>query len=146
MENSKQTVQIEKVSAINDVTIDELNLLLDDKYAIEEGKKFLEDPNNGLFLAFSDKHVVGFLTAHKLQRLDKKTAEVLLYEVAVAPEYQQRGIGKALIGKVREWAKELHADNVWVLTNRSNAAAMALYQSAGGKIEHTDEQMFTFKT
>ncbi len=110
-----------------------------------EGKKFVSDSNNGLFLAFVDNKVVGFLTAHRLQRLDKRQAEVLLYEIGVDEHYRQQGVGTTLIQAVKEWAKEVAADEVWVLTNKSNIPAMALYTSMGGEAENADEQMFTFK-
>ena len=87
------------------------------------------------------------LTANRLQRFDKRGAEVLLYEIGVREEVRQQGIGKALINEVKLWAKEAGADEVWVLTNKSNTAAVALYESMGGKTESEipDEVMFIFK-
>ncbi len=42
----------------------------------------------------------------------------------------------------KNWAKEMGSDEVWILTNKSNTAAMALYSSSGGTIDNSDEQMF----
>jgi ribosomal protein S18 acetylase RimI-like enzyme len=126
-----------------------LNGLFDEgtEWDLQEGAKFLNDSNNALFVAFLENQAVGFLTANRLQRFDKRGAEVLLYEIGVREDARQKGIGKALIGEVKLWAKETGADEVWVLTNRSNTAAVALYQSMGGKTESVtpDEVMFVFK-
>jgi ribosomal protein S18 acetylase RimI-like enzyme len=71
----------------------------------------------------------------------------LLYEIGVHKEFRQRGIGKALINEVKRWAKQVEADEVWVLTNQSNAAAVALYRSMGGETESEtpDEVIFNFR-
>jgi len=145
-----QPFHIQRITSVTDALIAQINPLLDEHWDIEQGKKFLSNPDNALFLAFSEAAssedmVAGFLTAHRLQRLDKLKAEVLLYEVAVDEKFQQRGIGKALIQAVKDWAKEVGADNVWVLTYASNAAAMRLYQSAGGEEDPPGTRMFTYK-
>lgn len=89
--------------------------------------------------------LVGFLTAHRLQRFDTRKAEVLLYEIGVLPKYQKRGIGKALLAELKKWAKEVGADEIWVLTAQSNKAAIALYTASGGSVESNNEQLFVFK-
>jgi GNAT superfamily N-acetyltransferase len=149
MDASKQQIRIELIRKVDTAFINQLNRLLDAgmEWDSHEGMKFLNDPNNALFVAFLEDQAVGFLTANRLQRFDKRGAEVLLYEVGVQEDSRQKGIGKALIGAVKLWAKETGADVVWVLTNKSNTAAVALYQSVGGKTEceTPDEVMFDFK-
>ena len=144
-ENSQ--IKVEHISTFDGLNIVEFNALRDKgtEWNEQQGKKFLANDDSALFLALAENHIVGFLTAYRLQRLDKKKAEVLLYEISVADNFRQRGIGKVLIGKLKEWASQIESDEVWVLTNRSNVAAIALYTSLGGSIESTDEQMFTFK-
>lgn len=145
--NMESKITIEKVSVLSDALVHQFNTLRDDgtEWESQQGKKFLANADNALFLAFLNTQLVGFLTAHRLQRLDKRKAEVLIYEVAVLKDFRQQGIGKALIAKVVIWAREVKADEVWVLTNKANTAAVALYSSLGGIIESDDEQMFTFK-
>ncbi len=92
------------------------------------------------FLCFA-----GFLTAYRLQRLDKRKAEVLLYEIGVHEGFQRQGIGTKLIAAVKEWATQVAADEVWVLTYASNKAAMALYKSASGEEDPPGTRMFTVK-
>ena len=127
-------LQITRISNTSDFSIVDFNRLLDEGtvWDSEQGKKFIGNDDNALFIAFWEEKASGFLTAHRLQRFDKRKAEVLLYEIGVHPNYRRRGIGKALIEEVKKWAKEVEADEVWVLTEKDNEAAMAMYKSAGG--------------
>ncbi len=149
MDASKPQVRIELIRKVDAAFIDQLNGLFDEgtEWDSQQGEKFLKDSNNALFVAFLENQAVEFLTANRLQRFDKRGAEVLLYEIGVREDARQKGIGRALIREVKLWAKEVGADEVWVLTNRSNTAAIALYQLMGGKTESTtpDEVMFVFK-
>jgi ribosomal protein S18 acetylase RimI-like enzyme len=149
MDASKQQVRIEFIKEVDTLLIRQLNALLDEgtEWDSQQGEKFLKDSNNALFVAFLENQAVGFLSANRLQRFDQRGAEVLLYEIGVHEEFRQRGIGKALINEVKLWAKAAGADEVWVLTNKSNAAAVALYQSMGGETESEtlDEVMFNFR-
>ena len=92
-----------------------------------------------------DGRPCGFLTAHRLQRFDRRRAEVLLYEIGVDDRFRRRGVGAALIAEVKRWAREVGADEVWVLTNTGNAAAMGLYASTGGEEDVPGTTMFTYR-
>jgi len=149
MEAGEQEIRVELIKKADKTFIHQLNGLLDEgtEWDLQQGDKFLNDPHNALFVAFLKDRAVGFLTANLLQRFDKRGAEVLLYEIGVHEDFRQIGVGKALIKEVKLWAKDAGADEVWVLTNRSNTAAVALYQSMGGGTETKtpDEVMFVFK-
>jgi len=149
MDASRSQIRIELIRKVDTAFINQLNGLLDagTEWDAPQGEKFLKDASSALFVAFIKDQAVGFLTANRLQRFDQRGAEVLLYEIGVHDDFRRRGIGKALIVKVKRWAKEAGADEVWVLTNRSNTAAVALYESLGGKTESEtpDEVMFVFK-
>jgi ribosomal protein S18 acetylase RimI-like enzyme len=149
MDASKQQIRIELIKKADAAFINQLNGLFDEgtEWDLQQGAKFLKDSNNALFVAFLENQAVGFLTANRIQRFDKRGAEVLLYEIGVREDARQKGIGKALVNEVKLWAKESGADEVWVLTNKSNTAAVALYQSVGGETESEtpDEVMFNFK-
>ena len=139
-------MKIERIKNVNQDFVDKLNSLFDDKQWNEaEGNKFLANQDNALFVAFEDNTPTGFLTAHRLQRFDSRKAEVLLYEMGVHEDYRRKGIGKALIEEVKKWAKEVGAAEVWVLTEKSNIPAMAMYQSAGGQEEAPGTIMFVYK-
>lgn len=50
-----------------------------------------------------------------------------------------------LLRYLLEDAEQSGCTEVWVLTNRENIAAMAMYKSAGGEETLPDPTMFTFQ-
>lgn len=140
-------MQIVRVSHPTPDFAAQINKQLDEGLVWDEdqGQKFLQNEDNALFVAYVEDEMAGFLTAHRLQRFDQRKAEVLLYEIGVNEDFQRRGIGKALITAVKQWAKAVEADEVWVLTYMDNEAAMALYESMGGEEDDPGTTMFTYK-
>lgn len=143
----KEQIQIRQLTEIEPALLKELNSLFDTgtEWDVEQGNKFLSNQSNALFVAYWDERMVGFITGYRLQRFDKRVAEVLLYEIGVGENFRRKGIGKRLVEELINWAKQTGADEVWVLTNKSNKEAVRLYQSVGGKTESKDEQMFVIK-
>lgn len=140
-------LHIQLLSAVDDALVAELNSQFDEgmSWDAEQGRFFLGNPDNLLAVARWDGQLCGFVSAHRLQRFDKRRAEVLLYEIGVDERFQRRGIGRALVAEVKRWAAEAGADEIWVLTNRGNEAAMALYRASDGEEDAPDVTMFTFR-
>ncbi|MCK5125350.1 MAG: GNAT family N-acetyltransferase [candidate division Zixibacteria bacterium] len=96
--------------------------------------------------AFDDANPAAFLIAYLLPRLAELKPMMLFYEIEVLEKYHRRGIGTALIDKLKEYCQEIGICKMWVLTNESNIAAMKLYQSTGGKLAADDDMvMFVYK-
>jgi ribosomal protein S18 acetylase RimI-like enzyme len=105
--------------------------------------EFLADDRHHIAVAIDDGKVIGFASGVHYIHPDKP-AEMWINEVGVADAYQGRGIGKAVMKTMLAHARALGCVNAWVLTERSNKAAMALYASAGGRESAPDEVMLTF--
>jgi aminoglycoside 6'-N-acetyltransferase I len=105
-------------------------------------KEFLADDRHHLIVALEGKTVVGFVSALHYVHPDKANPELWINEVGVAGPYQGQGIGKALMQSTLELGRHLGCKEAWVLTERSNKAAMKLYASSGGKVD--DTVMVTF--
>jgi GNAT superfamily N-acetyltransferase len=110
----------------------------------EQGAAFLANPDNLLLVARWEGEACGFLSAHRLQRFDRRRAEVLLYEIGVREPFQRRGIGRALVEETKRWAAEVGADVVWVLTEADNGPAMALYAATGGVPDPPGTTLFAY--
>lgn len=54
-----------------------------------------------------------------------------LTEMFVAPEFQQRGIGQAMVRHIEELAREAGATEIVLLTGEENKAGQALYHKCG---------------
>jgi ribosomal protein S18 acetylase RimI-like enzyme len=94
-------------------------------------KEFLDDPRHHIAVAIDDGLVVGFASGVHYIHPDKQP-ELWINEVAVAPTRRRRGLGQALLKALFEVGRSHRCAASWVLTNRNNAAALALYSSVGG--------------
>jgi aminoglycoside 6'-N-acetyltransferase I len=105
--------------------------------------EFLQNPNHHLAVAIEAGVVVGFASGVDYFHPDKD-AELWINEVGVAPTHQRQGVGQRVLRALLERAKERGCKEAWVLTSRSNLAAMRLYASLGGREASEDSVMFTF--
>jgi len=94
-------------------------------------QRFLTEPGHHLLVAYVDDQPVGMVTGVEMTHPDKGT-EMFLYELAVADEHQRRGIGRGLVTRLAGIARDRGCYGMWVLTDRTNVAAMTAYQAAGG--------------
>jgi aminoglycoside 6'-N-acetyltransferase I len=110
----------------------------------ELSAEFLRDPRHHLAVALEDGIVVGFASGVHYVHPDK-APELWVNEVGVAPTHQRRGLGKRLLKKLFDRARELGCREAWVLTSPANGAAIRLYESAGGSDMADPPVMFTFR-
>jgi aminoglycoside 6'-N-acetyltransferase I len=118
--------------------------VFDDPIVESSAQEFLNDPRHRLVVALEKNVVVGFVSAVIYLHPDKPAPELWINEIGVAPSHQRQGIGKALLQRLLEDAKQSGCSEAWVLTDRANLAAMAMYKSAGGVETLPDPTMFTF--
>lgn len=69
---------------------------------------------------------------------------MLLYSLDVVESAQKRGHGRTLVEAFVDHARSSGCTEVWVLTEDTNAAALATYASAGGTRETMPAVMFTW--
>jgi ribosomal protein S18 acetylase RimI-like enzyme len=100
--------------------------------------EFLADPRHHLAVAIDDGLVVGFASGVHYVHPDKPP-QLWINEVAVAATHRRRGLGKAVLAALFEVGRAHRCRVAWVLTDRTNAAAMALYASLGGTEGADDE-------
>lgn len=55
----------------------------------------------------------------------------LIANVAVQPEFRNKGIGRALTAAAMQHAKQRHADETWLHVREDNSGAIGLYRSLG---------------
>jgi ribosomal protein S18 acetylase RimI-like enzyme len=93
--------------------------------------EFLRDPRHHLAVAIDNGVVVAFASGVHYVHPDKPP-ELWINEVGVSPAHQRRGIARAVLAALMSAGRELGCGQAWVLTDHENAAARALYRSAGG--------------
>ena len=106
-------------------------------------EEFLSDPRHHLAVAIADGEVIGFASGVHYVHPDKR-AELWINEVGVAAGQQGRGVGTAVVRALLEHGRRLGCREAWVLTDRTNDAAMRLYASAGGREAPGETVMFEF--
>ena len=94
-------------------------------------QEFLEDPRHHLAVAIDAGVVVGFASAVHYLHPDK-APQLWINEVGVAPTHRRLGLGRAVLEALFGVGRERRCTEAWVLTDRHNRAARALYASAGG--------------
>jgi ribosomal protein S18 acetylase RimI-like enzyme len=110
------------IDEIADVTLDPADMAA-----------LVSDERAYLLAAYVDDRPVGLVYGCRFPRLDGPRPMMFLYEAGVVEEYRRRGIGRALVEEVKRLAEESHCRKMFVPTQASNEAAMALYRSAGGE-------------
>ena len=126
---------------LNNVAVD----VFDDPIVESSAQEFLTDPRHRLVVALDNDLVVGFVSAVIYVHPDKSAPELWINEIGVAPPHHRQGIGKALMRAILEDAKRSGCSEAWVLTERENLSAMAMYRSTGGEESSPDPVMFTFR-
>jgi len=91
-----------------------------------------------LYVAEWDDTVVG---AYIVLQLDGPLWE--LKNIAVTPEWQGKGVGKALIAAAITSARELGANKLEVGTGNSSLDQLAFYQKAGFRMQRIAKNYFT---
>ena len=116
----------------------------DDPIDPENARQFLADPRHHLVVAIDQGVVVGFVSAVNYVHPDKPRPELWINEVSVAAAHRQRGVATRLLRRLFDLAGDLGCSEAWVLTDRTNVAAMRLYSGAAATSAPSDHVMFTF--
>jgi ribosomal protein S18 acetylase RimI-like enzyme len=104
----------------------------------------LADVHTLMLVAFDGELPVGFVLAHELPRRHGDRSELFVYEVDVTVTHQRRGIGRAMLARLAELARERGIRIGFVLTDEDNVAANALYRSAGARGRTVVECEFSY--
>ena len=97
-------------------------------YSVADLSKCLGNERHVFCIASLDGQFSGMASAFVMPKPD---GNVWLYidEVDVCADKQQKGVGKALMKFLLNYAKEHGCDEVWLGTEKDNVAANALYTS-----------------
>ena len=85
-----------------------------------------------VYAALVDGQPVGGLIAHELPMTKAESAELLIYDLAVRVDWQRRGVGRALIGQLREAGAAAGIAEAWVPADNDDAHAVEFYRRTGG--------------
>ena len=92
---------------------------------------FLIDDRHAMILAVSEGQVVGMASAFEYYHPDKKP-ELFINEVGVTPSHRRRGIGRSLVRRLLDFAKDRGCVYAWLGTDKDNVPGRACFGSVGG--------------
>jgi GNAT superfamily N-acetyltransferase len=95
----------------------------------ERAAEYLADPNVLHWVAEDDGRVVGEVLCHYLRLPSGAGRELLLYSIGVREAYRRRGIGRALMEVVLDWARQADIPEIWLLAD--NPGAEEFYVACG---------------
>lgn len=100
---------------------------------VEYYMKSLMDPEKLVLIAQDEqKKPLGYVIAsgaNKWRYRKVKTGE--LENMYVVPRVRRKGVGRALVGEVKEWLKRKGMDRLYVSAYSNNAQAIAFYHANG---------------
>ena len=136
--------QIKRVREFNEELIGQLFSQIGAEHVIPN-RRFFEDEKNILLVAYGNSQPRGFLYAYLLEDIKGEQPKMFLYSIDVLESHRRKGIGTELIGVLKRVAKENSCSKIFVITNKSNVAAMALYKNTGGLFESDDDVVFVYQ-
>lgn len=108
-----------------------------DTHLVSRKSEFEINLNTGYcFVAVENKKIIGFLLAY--ETLPFKGTIYIRY-IGLRPEYQGKGVGLLLYGKLIEKAKHTGIKKIWALINLDNPKSMKLHLKAGFKLSDRKE-------
>ena len=110
-----------------------------------DARAYLRDPRNVFFLATEAGQPLGFLRGTALRQLHSDRPQMFLYEIGVAAPHRRRGVGRALIRALLAYCRRHSFEEVFVLTEPRNEAAVRLYRSTGAVTETSGDRMFVYR-
>jgi ribosomal protein S18 acetylase RimI-like enzyme len=108
--------------------------LLDGAASEAATRRFLAEAGHHLLIADADGYPAGFVCGVEMTHPDKGT-EMFLYELGVEERFRRRGLGRALVERLRDLAMERGCYGMWLLTDDYNRAALATYEGSGASPE-----------
>ncbi len=108
----------------------------------EPQTELLTDERTLFLAAFDDSTPIGFVLAYVLQRRHGDHERLFVYEIGVRADVRRSGVGTALMQRLAVLARERGLRDAFLLTNESNAAAMAFYAALGGVRPNADDVLW----
>jgi len=132
MEANETNVRFKIINSVKELAM--LRSLLDTVFETESKENkgffdsFITNPSICAIGAFLDNKLVGGLVAYELLLL-RGEKEFYLYDIAVLPIEQKKGIGTGLITTLIKEAKQRQVSTIFVEAEADDLGALAFYRS-----------------
>lgn len=86
-----------------------------------------------VYVVIQRDQVLGGLTAYSLPTYYAQGAEMFLYDIGIRPDFQRKGLGKALLQALQEHCKSMGIASLFVAADEEDTHALDFYTHTGGK-------------
>lgn len=97
--------------------------------------QLLTSPLFVVFAVFADDQLVGGCTTYILPSYTSTNAELLIYDLAIHPDFQRRGLGTRLIHALRHYCTQHQIPLFFVLAHADDEPAVEFYRASGAHLE-----------
>ena len=134
-------MKAEDINRISDIILEEN---LDGFEELEWINKSIDDPFAYFFTAFYDDELVGYCGTYHNTTMEAYDFHYFkIGSVTVKKEYCRKGIGRALIIRAIDTARELGLDKIKLEVD-TKSMAVKLYESLGFKVEKTERNFYDY--
>jgi N-acetylglutamate synthase-like GNAT family acetyltransferase len=110
-------MNIERLTSLSAEDLDAIKRAFPDHELTKDGANdFIKNANNYLLVSRSGQSIIGVLAAYYLPWIDRNKSSIILYEIEVHSEHRKKGVGTALVQKLKDIAREEKIPEVWVIT------------------------------
>jgi GNAT superfamily N-acetyltransferase len=129
MEGTIRSITIEDSEEVNDLSL-QLGYQLSVAETKEQIEKVISTESHCAFVAVSEEKVIGWIHAFVALSIESRSF-VEIGGLVVDEQFRNLGMGKKLIGKIKEWAVLKKINTVRVRTNTKRLKTHAFYLRNG---------------
>ena len=85
-----------------------------------------------IIAAFADSQIIGGITAYTLPLTRTESSELFIYDLAVLPAHQRKGVGRQLVAALRDGANAEGIAVAFVAADNEDLHALDFYRAIGG--------------
>lgn len=94
-------------------------------------QKTLENENFMAFIASVDQEIVGGMTVYNLDQYYSEKRLAYIFDLAVLPKYQRKGIGKRMIEFLKSYCQKRNFEGIFAQADNIDDYALQFYRSTG---------------
>lgn len=96
-------------------------------------RSLLSTPQFVALVAIAEGEVIGGLAAYVLEKFEQERREIYIYDLAVQERHRRKGVARGLLHELKRVARQSEAYLIYVQADKSDRAAIRLYESVGHK-------------
>lgn len=112
------------------LNINEMGYSSSEEQTKSQLSKILTDTSNAVFVALYDDKVIGYIHGAEYNLIYAEPM-VNVLGIAVGAEYKKKGVGKALLSALEDWARERDIHSIRLTSGTVRTDAHVFYEKCG---------------